>query len=168
VAAPADAGEAAAALAQVLDSEDAVVLALPGAALATAEWPADHAYLPGSGRWLARGEAATLVCESRSAAAALEAGAALRALGVEVGVLHCTSLHPLPLAELERAAERAPLVVCSATDAEGGLGAAVLRQLAGLLGARSSAIGPDPGQGPLRCEAIVARARALLALSLPA
>jgi len=83
---------------------------------------ADQAYCPGSARVLAEGAALTLISDHRTAGGALAARARLHAAGIEAGVLHCTSLSPLPAPVLEAAAGHGPLVVA---DDGGGLGLAV-------------------------------------------
>ncbi len=143
VVAPADAREGAAVLAQVLDSEDAVLIAEAEPQPGLPPWPAGEPYLPGSGRQLAAGAAVTLVCESRSAALALAAHGRLAALGIAAGVLQCTSLLPLPRAQLMDCAARAALVVVGCGALAGGLGEAVRAVLPSA--AVVLALGDEPG-----------------------
>jgi hypothetical protein len=143
VIAPADAREGAAVLAQVLDSEDAVLIAEGEPQPGLPSWPAEEPYLPGSGWPLASGGDLTLVCESRSAALALAARAGLAARGIAAGVLQCTSLLPLPRAQLADCALRAPLVVVGAGASAGGLAAAVRAVLPA--GAAVVALGDEAG-----------------------
>jgi hypothetical protein len=152
VIAPADAREGAAVLAQVMDSEDAVLIAEGEAPPGLPSWPPEEPYLPGRGRQLAPGSDLTLVCESRSAALTLAARARLAALGVEAGVLHCTSLLPLPRAQLDDCAARGRVVVVGSGAVAGGLAAVVRAVLPGA--AELAALGDEPGQ-PLDLERIV-------------
>ena len=71
-------------------------------------WPADRAFEPGRGRSIADGSSATLVCGPDGLAAALAARDRMALDGADVGVLHLSSLAPLP-AELAEAP--APLAV---------------------------------------------------------
>ena len=110
---PADAGEAAAILAAALDNDDHTLIALPVATPARfPSWPVERAWQAGTARWLASGGRATLLCDGRSAAAAMVARERLAVAGIAVGVLSCTSLLPLPVAALEQAAAQGPLVAC--------------------------------------------------------
>jgi hypothetical protein len=152
VIAPADAREGAAVLAQVLDSEDAVLIAVVEAEPSLPPWPPDLPYLPGGGRQLTPARDLTLVCESRSAALALAAFARLAALGVEAGVLQCTSLLPLPRAQLDDCAERGAVVVVGSGALAGGLAAVVRAQLP--RAAVVVALGDEAGL-PLDLERIV-------------
>ena len=135
VAAPGEAGETIAVLARALASEDAVAIVLPRPQPVPA-WPVDADHEPGSGRWFGDPPAAraTIVCAGESTAAALAARAALGALQLEVAVLQCTSLHPLPVGELAVASQRGPLVVVDAGDAASGLAVAVAAELPGSAG----------------------------------
>lgn len=133
VAAPADAAEAAAVTVRALASEDAIAIALPPSQAPVPAWPADDAHEPGAGRWLAADPAAvaTIVCTGASAAEALRARDALAALPLVVAVHACTSLRPLPEADLAAAAARGPLVVAEPWPAEAGLAAAIAAALPG-------------------------------------
>jgi hypothetical protein len=113
VMAPADRGEAAAVIAHALDTEHATLIALPEDQAAIPPWPSDSAYMPGTGRLLAPGVALTLVCDQAGIQAAYDARVTLASVGVDAGVFHCTSVHPLPAAELTDAAQRAPMLVCA-------------------------------------------------------
>jgi len=110
--APADAAETVAVLAHALDSEEAVIIAVPDApAEPLPTWTG--AYEPGSGRWLrgAGSAAITVVCDQRTVAATMAACAALTVLGIKPDVLHATSLAPLPLAAIAAAAGRGAVLV---------------------------------------------------------
>jgi hypothetical protein len=109
---PTDAPEAAAMLAHALDTEDAVLIGLlPSVPVMLPPWPEQHAFVPGSGRWLRPGGDATLVCDHRTVAVAAAAATTLAHDGVQVGVLICTSLMPLPIGELDRVGS-GPVVAC--------------------------------------------------------
>ncbi|GDY12409.1 hypothetical protein LBMAG53_12870 [Planctomycetota bacterium] len=110
--APADADETAAVLLWALAHEDSVVVGLPPAGSGISAWPSGTAWMPGSGRWILGGpddphRAGTLVCR---------ADRVHRALTYHrpgEGVFCCTSLWPLPVEELRRAARRGPLRVAA-------------------------------------------------------
>lgn len=110
--APADADETAAVLLWALGHEDSVVVGLPAVASGISPWPAATAWMPGTGRWILGGpddpqRTSTLVCR---------ADRVHRALTYHrpgEGVFCCTSLWPLPVEELRRAAHRGPLRVAA-------------------------------------------------------
>jgi hypothetical protein len=157
VMAPAEAREAAVVLAQTLDNEDGAVIGLPTEInRRIPAFGADQAYCPGSARVLAEGAALTLVSDHRTAGAALAARARLHAAGIEAGVLHCTSLSPLPAPALEAAAARGPLIVA---DDGGGLGLAVATAVTEVPCPRVIAVGVEE----LDSAALVERVRKLLA-----
>ena len=109
---PADTNEAAAMMAHALDSEDPVVIGLtPTIPVMLPPWPAKQAYHPGRGRWLKHGAAATLVCDQRTLSVTAAAVVILGNEGVQLGVLLCTSVLPLPVADLDRAGS-GPLMAC--------------------------------------------------------
>jgi hypothetical protein len=113
VLAPSDLGETSAVMAHALDNEHSTIIALPGAGRAIPTWPNGQAYMPGTGRSLVPGSSLTLVCDSAGAQVACEARTVLETRGMQAEVYHCTSLHPLPSADLEACAGRAPLLVCA-------------------------------------------------------
>ncbi len=109
---PADTNEAAAMMAHALDSEDPVVIGLPPTIpVMLPPWPAKQAYHPGRGRWLKHGAAATLVCDQRTLSVTAAAAVILGNEGVQLGVLLCTSVLPLPIGDLDRAGS-GPLMAC--------------------------------------------------------
>ncbi len=141
VIAPVDAAEAAAALAATLDQELPTVLALPLTSAAAGEpWAPERAWTHGCGRWLAHGERGTLVCGPGGRAAALKAQLGAAAVGLPLGVFHCSSLAPLPVHQLCEAAAQAPLLVVADDH---GLVALVHEAVAGAAGARVLAVPPD-------------------------
>ncbi len=99
VGAPSDAE---AVLAWALAQEDPVLIGLADdpcdARASTATVP--EPYRPGSGRWLASGTGGTVVVTAPQAAVALAAAQELGRQGIGLGVFHCTSLAPLPMAQL--------------------------------------------------------------------
>jgi hypothetical protein len=109
---PADTNEAAAMMAHALDSEDPVVIGLiPTIPVMLPPWSAKQAYHPGRGRWLKHGDAATLVCDQRTLSVTAAAAVILGNEGVQLGVLLCTSVLPLPVGDLDRAGS-GPLMAC--------------------------------------------------------
>jgi len=124
---PHDAHDTASAIAHALDHDDPVLIGLPPAPAPTTTHPptppAPGAWTPGAGRWLAHGGAGTIV-----AAHATPVALALRqALLPQVcGVLRCTSLMPLPVADLLDAPR--PLLVVE-DAASRGLAAAITQAL---------------------------------------
>jgi hypothetical protein len=109
---PADTNEAAAMMAHALDSEDPVVIGLtPTIPVMLPPWPAKQAYHPGRGRWLKHGAAATLVCDQRTLSVTAAAAIVLGNEGVQLGVLLCTSVLPLPVGDLDHAGS-GPLMAC--------------------------------------------------------
>ncbi len=109
---PADTRETAAMLAFALSCEDPVVIGLPPTVpSALPPWADQQAFHPGHGRWLVHGGAATVVCDYRTLSVANAAVTLLAEAGHRVGVLLCTSLVPLPLADLDLAGP-GPLVAC--------------------------------------------------------
>ena len=110
--APADVGETAAVLTAALDNDDPTLIALPGASSRIPAWLPERSWQAGTARRLAEGGRATLVCDGRTASAAMVARDRLADAGITVGVLSCTSLLPLPVAALEQAAAHGPLVAC--------------------------------------------------------
>lgn len=116
--APAGDDECRAGLAHVLANEDAAVLALPRRVHA-GEWRGDHE--AGTGRWLARDAAAalTLVCDNRGLDLAVAARLLLGTVGIAAEVLLCTSLLPMPTADLADAAARGPMIAIDAAPGSG-------------------------------------------------
>ena len=109
---PADTNEAAAMMAHALDSEDPVVIGLPPTIpVMLPPWPAKQAYHPGRGRWLKHGDTATLVCDQRTLSVTAAAAVILGNEGVQLGVLLCTSVLPLPVGDLDQAGS-GPLMAC--------------------------------------------------------
>ena len=104
---PADAGELAAVLANVLDHEEPALVVLPGPSTGIAPWPAAQAVVAGDGRQLLAGGTLTVVADGRRAGRAV---AVAQALG-DAGAFACTDLHPLPVAQLVTLAARGPLAV---------------------------------------------------------
>ncbi|HYE08319.1 MAG TPA: hypothetical protein VEL07_22585 [Planctomycetota bacterium] len=115
---PAGDAQLRACLAHALATEDATLIALPKRAFA-GDWQGDHE--AGSGRRLAveAAPAATLVCDNRGIDLAVAARLLLGTAGIAADVLLCTSLAPLPAADLVDAAARGPLI---AIDALAGAG----------------------------------------------
>ncbi len=104
---PADAGELAAVLANVLDHEEPALVVLPGPSTGIAPWPAAQAVVAGDGRQLLAGGTLTVVADGWRAGRAV---AVAQALG-DAGAFACTGLHPLPVAQLVTLAARGPLAV---------------------------------------------------------
>jgi hypothetical protein len=128
IAGPADAAETASVIAHTLDTEDAMVVSVP--THADSRLPgAPAAFEPGSGRWLAPMGTVNCVCDQRGISTALDARESLSVIGIEMGIFFCASLSPLPLFEIERAAQHGPLVVTDAGESRSGLGAAVMAAL---------------------------------------
>jgi hypothetical protein len=127
---PADVAETASVIAHTLDTEDAMVVSVPTRADTRAP-AAPATFEPGSGRWLSPMGAVNCVCDQRGISAALDARQSLSVIGVDLGVFFCASLAPLPLFEIERAAQHGPLVVTDAAESRSGLCAAVTAALPG-------------------------------------
>ena len=104
---PADAGELAAVLANVLDHEEPSLVVLPGASADIPPWPATQVVVAGDGRELLAGGTLTVVADGHRAGPALRLARALRNAGAFV----CTCRHPLPVAQLVTLAARGPLAV---------------------------------------------------------
>ncbi|MBA2481522.1 MAG: hypothetical protein H0V44_12730 [Planctomycetes bacterium] len=158
---PADASEVGAVLAQTLDTEDSMIIALPRAA---AQAHRGAPWSPGSGRWIATGDAITLACRASSLASAISARELLDAAGIAAGVYQCTSLVPVPGHDLATAAARGPLLVVDVDDASRGIARAIAGELGGDRRARFDAIGAAPGS-ELTAADIAQAARALIARS---
>jgi hypothetical protein len=156
IAAPGDAAEAGAVLSWALATEDSVIIALPEVRADAPVHPAEQPWTPGSARRLADGAAATIVCAAPSAPLALRARAALAGSGIDAGVLQCTSLVPLPLPDLRRAAAQGPLVVVDAPDGLGRLVREAVGETGVVLATRM------PGR-PIGSDAIVTATRSVLA-----
>lgn len=144
---PADAGELAAVLANVLDHEEPSLVVLPSPAAGIPPWPAQHAAVAGDGRELLAGGGLTVVADGWRAGRALALAGALR----DAGAFACTSVRPLPVAQLAALAARGPLAVL---DEE--LAAAIASAIASVGGARVLAL---PG-GDQDLESLLARVRA--------
>ncbi len=158
VAMPGDTAEAGAVLARALETEDAFIIALPGAAVeGSAAYPAEQPWSPGSGRWLADGADLTLACTASTAGIALRARAGLLGESRAAGVFQCTSLSPLPMYDLHRAGARAPLVALD-DGRPAGFARLVAESLAP--GTRFAVASGVPGR-PLAVEDAVRAARAL-------
>lgn len=104
---PADAGELAAVLANVLDHEEPTLVVLPDASADVAPWPATQAVVAGDGRELLAGGTLTVVADGHRAGLALRLARAMR----HAGAFACTSRHPLPVAHLVALAARGSLAV---------------------------------------------------------
>lgn len=104
---PADAGELAAVLANVLDHEEPSLVVLPAASADVAPWPATQAVVAGDGRELLAGGTLTVVADGHRAGPALRLAHAVS----HAGAFACTTLHPLPVAQLLTLAARGPLAV---------------------------------------------------------
>jgi hypothetical protein len=140
VVAPTTPAETAAVLVHILDNEDAVCMCLPPPSACA--WPTTtaHAYLAGSGRWVHHGAAITLICDSRTCAATLEAHTRLAQAGIAAGVLICTSLQPLPVTQLREASARGRLLVVAYGDGDLGLGGCVRHELLDVVAQRINVI----------------------------
>jgi hypothetical protein len=109
---PNDVAEAAAMFAFALAIEDPVLLALPSTAInALPSWPVGQAYIPGTGRWFCHGAQATIVCDYRTLQTAVQAAATLSHDNIQVGVLICSTLVPLPVGDLDHIPP-APIIAC--------------------------------------------------------
>jgi hypothetical protein len=104
IAGPCEAGEALAVLFWALAHEDCAIISLPTVVLDNLPaWPADEAWMPGSGRWIVPGDSGAVVCRGDQAARAMALRRGREAL------LACTSISPLPEADLLAAAATGPL-----------------------------------------------------------
>lgn len=109
---PADTAEAAAMFTFALTCEEPVLFGLtPSIPVALPPWPERQPWHPGRGRWLAHGDAATLVCDQRTLVVTGAAALALAAAGLRVGVLLCTCVLPVPVGDLDHAGA-GPLIAC--------------------------------------------------------
>jgi hypothetical protein len=160
VVAPADINEAAAIVALALHDEHTTLIVLPGDGQRLTGLPDGGAYIPGTGRTLAHGRALTLVCDQGGIPFAQAARSTLAADGIEAGIFICTSLHPLPLAQLELHARQAPVVVCALRAHAPALAASIDRHLA-RVGLRERVAGVHAPGDPAGLAALVSRARAL-------
>lgn len=104
---PADAGELAAVLANVLDHEEPALVVLPDVSADVTPWPASRAVVAGDGRVLVAGGTLTVVADGRRAGRAVVLA---QELG-DAGAFTCTCLSPLPVAQLAALAARGPLAV---------------------------------------------------------
>ena len=99
----ADPSEAELILAQLLGHEDPALLLLgtPGPAPQPASaYPRTQPWTAGSGRWVAEGDDALVICGGARTPAALAACAQLQTHGLAAAVWQCTSLVPLPVVAL--------------------------------------------------------------------
>jgi hypothetical protein len=99
---PNDVEEAAAMFAYALEHEDPIIIALPSTVPPQLPaWPTQHAYIPGSGRWMRHGKRGTIICDFRTVALAEQAAEQLTTKNLALGVLICSSILPLPIGDID-------------------------------------------------------------------